>query len=53
LSPACDGDSSTQEVRRLKRPGHGRKKDMVGRKIELYFSSRRHADENLDDALEI
>jgi hypothetical protein len=24
-SPTCDGDSSTQEVKSLKRPGHGRK----------------------------
>jgi transposase len=27
-------------------------KDMAGRKIALYFSSRRHAGENLDDVLE-
>jgi Fe-S-cluster containining protein len=26
-SSTCEGDSSTQEVRRLKRPGHGRKAD--------------------------
>src|SRR5262245_25146642 len=44
-SSTCEGDSSTQEVRRLKRPGHGRKaaSDYLGaRLVRLNVSLRRH-----------